>query len=217
MSNSLPTQYQSFIHTSRYARWVPEKNRRETWFETVGRYFDFFEDHLKQHCNYKVKPEERRELEDAVLSLEIMPSMRCLMTAGEALSRENVAGYNCSYVAVDSPRSFDEILYILMNGCFHPDTLIKTLSGEKKISDLSHDDKVLTYHIEENRYEYVNPLWVIPTPHSAGKKKIKLTMEDGSEVLCTEDHKFYTRNRGWIEAKDLTTEDDIVNYNEINR
>ena len=116
MSNSLPTQYQSFIHLSRYSRWLPEKNRRENWFETVGRYFDFFEDHLKQHCNYKVKPEERRELEDAVLSLEIMPSMRCLMTAGEALTRENVAGYNCSYVAVDSPRSFDEILYILMNG-----------------------------------------------------------------------------------------------------
>ena len=116
MSNSLPTQYQSFIHLSRYSRWLPEKNRRENWFETVGRYFDFFEDHLKNHCNYKVKPEERRELEDAVLSLEIMPSMRCLMTAGEALNRENVAGYNCSYVAVDSPRSFDEILYILMNG-----------------------------------------------------------------------------------------------------
>ena len=116
MNNSLPTQYQSFIHLSRYSRWLPEKNRRENWFETVGRYFDFFEDHLKQHCNYKVKPEERRELEDAVLSLEIMPSMRCLMTAGEALTRENVAGYNCSYVAVDSPRSFDEILYILMNG-----------------------------------------------------------------------------------------------------
>lgn len=116
MSNSLPTQYQSFIHLSRYSRWLPEKNRRENWFETVGRYFDFFEDHLKNHCNYKVKPEERRELEDAVLSLEIMPSMRCLMTAGEALTRENVAGYNCSYVAVDSPRSFDEILYILMNG-----------------------------------------------------------------------------------------------------
>ena len=116
MSNSLPTQYQSFIHLSRYSRWLPDKNRRENWFETVSRYFDFFEEHLKEVCNYKVKPEERRELEDAVLSLEIMPSMRCLMTAGEALKRENVAGYNCSYVAVDSPRSFDEILYILMNG-----------------------------------------------------------------------------------------------------
>jgi ribonucleoside-diphosphate reductase alpha chain len=116
MSNHLPTQYQEFIHLSRYSRWLPEKNRRETWAETVGRYFDFFETFLKDQHNYKVSSSERNELEEAVLNLEIMPSMRCLMTAGEALARENVAGYNCSYVAVDSPRAFDEILYVLMNG-----------------------------------------------------------------------------------------------------
>ena len=115
-SNHLPTDYQSFIHKSRYARWLPEKNRRETWVETVTRYFDFFDEHVKTMTDYSVTADERKELEDAVLNLDIMPSMRCLMTAGEALKRENVAGYNCSYVAVDSPRSFDEILYILMNG-----------------------------------------------------------------------------------------------------
>ena len=116
MSNHLPSLYQEFIHLSRYSRWLPDKNRRETWPETVARYFDFFEEHLQENNGFTLKKSVRRELEDAVLSLKIMPSMRCLMTAGEALKRENVAGYNCSYVAVDSPRSFDEILYILMNG-----------------------------------------------------------------------------------------------------
>lgn len=116
MSNYLPTEYQQYIHLSRYSRWLPEQNRRETWQETVARYFDFFKEHLNEQCGYDVANKLRSELEEAVLSLRVMPSMRCLMTAGEALKRENVAGYNCSFVAVDSPRSFDEILYILMNG-----------------------------------------------------------------------------------------------------
>ena len=112
----LPSDYQKFIHTSRYARWIEKEKRRETWTETVKRYFDFFETHLKEHNNYIVSPELRAELEDAVLNLEIMPSMRALMTAGEALRRDNTAGYNCSYVAVNRVRAFDEILYILMCG-----------------------------------------------------------------------------------------------------
>ena len=116
MSEHLPTQYQNFIHLSRYSRWVPEQGRRETWNETVARYFDFFVEHLEEKCNYVVPADERKELENAVLNLEIMPSMRALMTAGEALKRDNVAGYNCSYVAVNRLRSFDEILYILMCG-----------------------------------------------------------------------------------------------------
>jgi ribonucleoside-diphosphate reductase alpha chain len=115
-SNMLPTLYQEFIYKSRYAKWLWDENRRENWDETVARYFNFFDEHIKENTGYTVTKEERKQLEDAVLNLEIMPSMRCLMTAGEALKRENVAGYNCSYVAVDNPRSFDEILYILMNG-----------------------------------------------------------------------------------------------------
>lgn len=115
-SNMLPSLYQEFIHKSRYARWLWDENRRENWDETVARYFNFFDEHIEEVTGYRVTKEERQQLEEAVLNLEIMPSMRCLMTAGEALKRENVAGYNCSYVAVDNPRSFDEILYILMNG-----------------------------------------------------------------------------------------------------
>ena len=116
MSNQLPTQYQQFIHLSRYSRWLPEEGRRETWSETIERYFDFFTEHLKEMCDYDLDNKIRKELEEAVLDIKVMPSMRCLMTAGEALKRENIAGYNCSYVAVDRVAAFDEILYVLMNG-----------------------------------------------------------------------------------------------------
>ena len=88
----LPSDYQKFIHTSRYARWIEKEKRRESWGETVKRYFDFFESHLKEHNNYNVSPELRSELENAVLNLEIMPSMRALMTAGEAIRIDNTAG-----------------------------------------------------------------------------------------------------------------------------
>ena len=115
MSNSLPTLYQQFIHLSRYSRFLWDEGRRENWQETIGRFFDFFESHLKEQHNYDIKS-YRKELEEAVLSQKVMPSMRCVMTAGEALKRENIAAYNCSYVAINSPRSFDEILYVLMNG-----------------------------------------------------------------------------------------------------
>ena len=114
----LPTNYQQFIHLSRYARWNEENQRRETWNETVSRYFDFFEKHLKENHNLS-KPqfdETRKYLEQAVLYLNIMPSMRALMSAGLALEKDNVAGFNCSYVAVDNVRAFDETLYILMCG-----------------------------------------------------------------------------------------------------
>ena len=112
----LPTNYQQFIHLSRYARWNEDKQRRELWHETVARYFDFFTEHLKGKNNYKLTKKLRIELEEAVLNLEIMPSMRALMSAGKALEQDNVAGFNCSYVAVDTPRAFDETLYILMCG-----------------------------------------------------------------------------------------------------
>ena len=103
------TQYQSYIHKSRYARWKEEEGRRETWDETVRRYVDYFEN--RQNIG-----DVSQELFDAIHGLEVMPSMRTLMTAGVALDRDNVAGFNCSYVAVDSPRVFDEIMYVLMCG-----------------------------------------------------------------------------------------------------
>ena len=115
MNNYLPTQYQEYIHLSRYSRWMPEEGRRETWSETVGRYYDFFEEHMKENYSFDING-TRAELEEATLNLEVMPSMRSLMTAGPALKRDNIAGYNCSYIAIDRITAFDEILYILMNG-----------------------------------------------------------------------------------------------------
>ena len=105
----LPSDYQTFIALSRYARWMPEHNRRETWEETVGRLFDFYDKTLGHKY-------PRARLEKAVLNLEIMPSMRSLMAAGKALEQNHIAAYNCAYTAVDHPRVFDETVLILMNG-----------------------------------------------------------------------------------------------------
>ena len=111
----LPTLYQQFIHLSRYSRWLPDKKRRETWEETVDRLITFFKKHLAAH--YKpIDDSTAEELRNAILNLEVMPSMRSLMTAGPALERDNIAGYNCSYKAINRITAFDEILYILMNG-----------------------------------------------------------------------------------------------------
>ena len=112
----LPTQFQTFIHLSRYSRWLHEENRRESWTETVRRYFDFIETHLKENTKFSLTKALRAELESAILNLEVMPSMRCLMTAGEALTKSNIAGYNCAYTTVNRVRAFDEILYVLLNG-----------------------------------------------------------------------------------------------------
>ncbi len=116
MDNQLPTLYQQFIHLSRYSRWQNDKGRRETWSETVGRLLNFFEDHLTENYNFTLESKTRSDLEQEILSLGVMPSMRAMMTAGPALARDNIAGYNCSFKAVNKVTAFDEILYILMNG-----------------------------------------------------------------------------------------------------
>jgi ribonucleoside-triphosphate reductase len=110
MNNMLPTDYQAFIHTSRYARWLEDEQRRESWSETVDRYM--------QNVVYPKGGDDTytHQIRDAILSLEVMPSMRALMTAGPALERDNTAGYNCSYLPVDDPKSFDEAMFILLCG-----------------------------------------------------------------------------------------------------
>jgi ribonucleoside-diphosphate reductase alpha chain len=104
---SLPTPLQDYVHKSRYARWLDKEQRREHWPETVQRYVDYF-------SKYPHFP--KAEIYQAILNLEVMPSMRALMTAGPALDRDPIAGFNCSFVAIDHPRAFDEVLYILMCG-----------------------------------------------------------------------------------------------------
>lgn len=105
----LKTDYQTYIHQSRYARWDESKNRRETWEETVSRYCNFFKEKFPDVFPYD-------EVYSSIVNTEVMPSMRAMMTAGRALEKDEIAGYNCSYVPIDHMRAFDEILYILMCG-----------------------------------------------------------------------------------------------------
>ena len=116
MNNYIENPYENFIAISRYARWIPTENRRETWGETVDRYFDFMTEHLNKEHSYVPDPSLVNELKSEVFNRNVMPSMRSVMTAGDALSRDNVAGYNCSFLPADSLRSFDEAMYILMCG-----------------------------------------------------------------------------------------------------
>ena len=115
-NGSITDPYKNFIHISRYARWIEEKNRRETWVETVERYINFMKDHLVLNYGYSPNAKIFDEVKEAILNHRIMPSMRALMTAGPALERDHIAAYNCSFIAVDSLRAFDEAMYVLMNG-----------------------------------------------------------------------------------------------------
>ena len=116
MSKSIENPYENFIALSRYARWLEDENRRETWGETVDRYFKFMVNSLETKHGYTPNPKVVEELRDAVFNRNVMPSMRSVMTAGPALERENVSGYNCAFLPVDNARSFDEAMYILMCG-----------------------------------------------------------------------------------------------------
>jgi ribonucleoside-triphosphate reductase (thioredoxin) len=141
----LPTDYQSYIHRSRYARFRDDLGRREHWDETVARYFDFFEEELAEHNGYTVPQTLRSELEDAVLNLHIMPSMRALMTAGEACRRENIASYNCSYLPIDRPRAFAEVLYVLMCGTGVGFSVER--QEVSKLPEVPHDFSKIAYKI----------------------------------------------------------------------
>jgi ribonucleoside-diphosphate reductase alpha chain len=110
------TPYQTYIAKSRYSRYLDDKGRREHWPETVKRYLDFMQDHLQKNHNYVIPASLYIKLNDAIVNLDVMPSMRSIMTSGEALERQNVAGYNCSYLPIDDPKAFDEAMYILLCG-----------------------------------------------------------------------------------------------------
>jgi len=113
----MDSYYQEFIYKSRYARWLPHPyKRRETWKETVSRYFDFFSKHLKKRCNFELGSETRKDLEKAILELKVVPSMRAFFTSGAALKKDEVSGYNCAYCTISTVYVFSEILYILTCG-----------------------------------------------------------------------------------------------------
>ena len=112
-TEKLPTLYQSFIHLSRYARWVEGESRRETWEETVDRYVSYMCD---VQCKGKIDKDTKKEIKEAIMNLEVMPSMRCMMTAGKALAQDAISGFNCTYAAIDDVAVFSEIMYLLMCG-----------------------------------------------------------------------------------------------------
>ena len=152
MSKTIANPYENFIALSRYARWISEDNRRETWGETVDRYFIFMLNHLKQNYNYIPDEKLVAELKNGVFERNVMPSMRSVMTSGVALERDNVAGYNCAFLPVDSARSFDETMYILMCG-----------TG-------------VGFSVE---YKYINKL--PPVPESLEKSTTVITVEDSKQ------------------------------------
>jgi ribonucleoside-triphosphate reductase len=115
-NKTFPTDYEEFIYKSRYARWDDSLGRREDWPETVNRYVNYLFDHVQKKHGYVLDSNDQVAIENAILNFEVMPSMRALMSAGPALERDNTAGYNCSYLPVDAPESFDEAMYILMCG-----------------------------------------------------------------------------------------------------
>jgi len=196
---------QEFVYVRTYSRWLEDKQRRETWEETVSRYCNY----MKNKHGDKITDKELKDAYNAIYNMEVMPSMRAMWSAGKAADSENFALYNCAFVAIENIKDFADILYILL--CFHPDTLVKTKNGDKKISDITIRDEVLSYDKDADTFCYIKPEKIIKNS-SKDVKKLKLTFADGSVVKCTADHEFYTKNRGWVMAKDLTDTDDIQEY-----
>jgi len=151
LSNYLPTDYQNFIALSRYARWKDDEQRRENWGETVDRYFDYMENHLKNNYNYIITKALKEKISTQIMNLGVMPSMRALMTAGVALDRCHVAGYNCSYIPVDSPRSFDECMYILMCGTGVGFSVERENVDKLPIVNEHFEDSTTVIHVADSR------------------------------------------------------------------
>lgn len=153
---TLPSDYQNFIHLSRYSRWLGDKKRRETWDETVTRYIDFLKEHVRE--NVKMVRRDQSELFDIldmiktkILKLENMGSMRALMTAGEALKRDNVAGFSCSYDAANSLRTYDEMVYILMCGAGEGFSVEKTYVNKMPSSAESFFETDTVIMVEDSK------------------------------------------------------------------
>ncbi len=184
LSNQLPTDYQQFIHKSRYAKWIPEAGRRENWDETVARYMDYFQGRLSARNNYVLSEQERNEVEQAVLNLEVMPSMRAMMTAGKALERDGVAGYN---PVVGSTK-----------------VLTKEL-GMVEISSLSGSSATVL-NVDGN--------WATAEFRSYGVQetflvKTKLNSNTINEVECTANHRWILEDGTVVHTDELKSGDNI--------
>lgn len=186
----------------KYAKYLPEKQRRESWDELVDRNENM---HIEK---FPQLAEQIRWAYGYVRRKEVLPSMRSMQFAGKPIQLNNARIYNCSFLPIDHMDAFSETMFLLLSGCFEENTEIKTRDGVKKIKDITVYDYILTYDTDNSTYHWTRPFAVLPTP-SEGKQKIELTFEDGSVVQCTDDHKFFVNGRGWVEARDLTEDDDI--------
>ena len=157
-NGSITDPYKNFIHISRYARWTEEKNRRETWVETVDRYINFMKDFLVLNYGYSPNAKIFDEVKDAILNHRIMPSMRALMTAGPALERDHIAAYNCSFIAVDSLRAFDEAMYVLMNGTGVGFSVESKYVDELPIISESFNQTATTIVVEDSKLGWAKAL-----------------------------------------------------------
>ena len=151
ISNYLPTDYQNFIALSRYARWKDEEQRRENWSETIDRYFSYMESHLKDNHGYTVTKALKEKMSTQIMNLGVMPSMRALMTSGPALDRCHVGGYNCSYIPVDSPRAFDECMYVLMCGTGVGFSVEREVVDKLPIVNEHFEESTTVIHVADSR------------------------------------------------------------------
>lgn len=194
------------ISFNKYARYLPQKNRREVWEEICIRNMNM---HLKKFPNLK------EEIKDVyfnyVIPKKVLPSMRSMQFGGKPIEISNTRIFNCAAGACNSVAFFSEVMHLLLSGCgcFEENTPIITKDGLKNIKDVSLEDEILSFD-EKNK----NFIWKKPTfsgkTKSSKKKKIKITTENGDEILCTEDHLFLTKNRNWVQAKDLNEYDEII-------
>jgi len=192
----------------KYAKYLPEKKRRETWEECVKRNMDM---HIKKYP--QLEDEIKDVYENYVLTKKVLPSMRSMQFAGKPIEINPSRIYNCAYLPIDDYRGFSEVMFLLLGGCFEPNTMVKTITGDKKICDVTTEDQVLTFDIDSNSFSWVKPQFAGETP-TKNSEKIELVFDTGKIIQCTSDHKFYTTNRGWVEAKDLNEDDDIKCYDE---
>lgn len=211
MEKDLSVQILSdIIVYNKYAKYLPDENRRETWPEIVDRNMKM---HIKKYP--KLKDEIVKVYNNFVHTKKVLPSMRSLQFGGKPIEISPNRIFNCAYAPVDDWRVFSEAMFLLLGGCFEESTKIITSEGPKQIKDVTVNDKVLTFDTVTKTYQYVNPFCVLQTP-SENKEKYELEFNDGSKVKCTADHKFYTLNRGWVKAEELDESDEIEEYNNQN-